>query len=85
MAKKQRQKPLSERELNRLDRFLESVGPSVMNIKMMDGFLAALICCPELLPVRVMPDVTGIFTFIKRHLKAENTSVPVAVLPDFRR
>lgn len=33
-------------------------------------------------PVRIMPDAMGIFTFIKRHLKAENINVPVAVLPD---
>ena len=60
MAKKQRQKPLSERELNRMDRFLERVGPSAMNIEMMDGFLAALICCPEtILPGQTLPFILG--------------------------
>ncbi|WP_250494467.1 UPF0149 family protein [Caballeronia sp. GAWG1-1] len=40
---------LSDDELNQLDDFLASVGPNAMNVEMVDGFFAALACCPDLI------------------------------------
>jgi uncharacterized protein len=45
------QEPLSDIELDRLADFLEEIGERAMNIEMLDGFLAALICGPSM----VMP------------------------------
>lgn len=41
--------PLSERELDELGRYLlrESSSGQCMNLSMLDGYLAAVVCCPE--------------------------------------
>ncbi|SAL27852.1 yecA family protein [Caballeronia arvi] len=41
-------KPLTERELDRLEELLDSFGEGAMTVEMVDGFFAALICGPEL-------------------------------------
>ncbi|SPB15526.1 yecA family protein [Caballeronia novacaledonica] len=43
-------KPLSERELDRLEALLDSFGDEAMTLEMVDGFFAALICGPERVP-----------------------------------
>ncbi|SAK43826.1 yecA family protein [Caballeronia hypogeia] len=40
-------KPLTERELDRLEELLYSFGENAMTVEMVDGFFAALICGPE--------------------------------------
>ncbi|WP_134984934.1 UPF0149 family protein, partial [Xanthomonas axonopodis] len=40
------QQSLNDAELNRLGDFLEGVGAPAMNLEMLDGFFAALICGP---------------------------------------
>jgi uncharacterized protein len=53
--------PLNDAELERLGSVLESFGDkSSMNIEQLDGFLAALICGPELVPPsKYLPKIWG--------------------------
>ncbi|WP_225936435.1 MULTISPECIES: UPF0149 family protein [Burkholderiaceae] len=52
--------PLTERELDRLDDFLDSIGDEAMTLEMLDGFFAALICSPQLImPSEWLPAVLG--------------------------
>ncbi len=54
------QLPLSDDELDRLGDFLEGIGSLAMNLEMLDGFFAALICCPDtVLPSEYLPQVWG--------------------------
>ena len=54
------QQPLNNAELDRLGDFLEGVGAPAMNLEMLDGFFAALICDPEtVLPSEYLPQVFG--------------------------
>ncbi|AMV00978.1 MULTISPECIES: YecA family protein [Xanthomonas] len=54
------QRSLSDAELDRLGDFLEGIGASAMNLEMLDGFFAALICGPEtVLPSEYLPQVLG--------------------------
>ena len=51
---------LKNHELDRLSEILESLSPSAMNLEMLDGFLAALICSPNLiLPNEYIPIIFG--------------------------
>ncbi|SAK93251.1 yecA family protein [Caballeronia calidae] len=43
-------KPLTERELDRLEALLDSFGDEAMTLEMVDGFFAALICGPDEVP-----------------------------------
>ncbi|KHA54541.1 preprotein translocase subunit SecA [Aeromonas hydrophila] len=52
--------PLDDAELDLLSSFLEGAGPSAMNIEMLDGFFAALICGADtVLPSEYLPHVFG--------------------------
>ena len=42
--------PLTDDEFARLSGFLDAIGPSAMNIEMLDGYFAALICGPDPVP-----------------------------------
>ncbi|WP_321800350.1 UPF0149 family protein [Caballeronia sp. J97] len=42
--------PLTEYEFDRLEAFLDALGDDAMTVEMIDGFFAALICGPELVP-----------------------------------
>jgi uncharacterized protein len=42
--------PLNDAEFDRLGDFLEGIGAPAMNLEMLDGFIAALICGPETVP-----------------------------------
>jgi uncharacterized protein len=55
------EQPLTDAELNRLADLLERCGgKNAMNIEMLDGFLAALICSPEsVLPSEYLPEIWG--------------------------
>jgi uncharacterized protein len=54
------QQPLNDDELDRLGDFLEGVGAPAMNLEMLDGFFAALICGPDMvLPSEYLPHVLG--------------------------
>lgn len=54
------QQLLSDAELDRLGDFLEEVGAPAMNLEMLDGFFAALICGPEMvLPSEYLPQILG--------------------------
>ncbi len=54
------QQSLNDAELDRLGDFLEGVGAPAMNLEMLDGFFAALICGPEtVLPSEYLPQVLG--------------------------
>ena len=47
-------------ELDRLTDFLEAIGSPAMNIEMLDGYFAALICGPEMvLPSDYLPQIWG--------------------------
>lgn len=51
--------PLTDAELDNLSAFLERLGPKrSMNLEELDGFLAALICGPEL-PSKYLPKIWG--------------------------
>ena len=54
-------KPLTETELDRLTEVLERFGDKrSMNLEMLDGFLVALICGPELVPPsEYLPEIWG--------------------------
>ncbi|KMQ72805.1 hypothetical protein BPMI_04392c [Candidatus Burkholderia pumila] len=52
---------LSENELDRLNAFFESRDQGVANVEMLDGFFAALICGPEIVPIsETLPMVWGL-------------------------
>jgi uncharacterized protein len=52
--------PLSESELDQLDQFLISIGPTAMDLEELDGFLSALIVGPELVKLsEYWPEVIG--------------------------
>ena len=55
------EQPLTDDELDRLADVLKSCGSkNAMNIEMLDGFLAALICGPEsVLPSEYLPEIWG--------------------------
>jgi uncharacterized protein len=42
---------LSEEEFDRLDTFLETLDDGILNVEMLDGFFAALISGPEIVPI----------------------------------
>jgi len=54
-------KPLSDAELERLTSVLERFGDKrAMNLEQLDGFLSALICCPDLVPPsEYLPKIWG--------------------------
>ena len=52
--------PLTDAEFDRLTEVLQRCGKHAMNIEMLDGFLAALICGPEtVLPSEYLPKIWG--------------------------
>ena len=52
--------PLTEDELDRLENFLDAIGPPAMSIETLDGYFAALICGPEMvLPSEYLPEIWG--------------------------
>ena len=52
--------PLTQQEMGRLDAFLESCGENAMDVEMLDGFFAALIAGPELVPPsEYLPEIFG--------------------------
>jgi uncharacterized protein len=52
--------PLTDTEFDRLAEVLQLCGEFAMNIEMLDGFLAALICGPEtVLPSEYLPEIWG--------------------------
>ncbi len=54
------QLPLSEAELEQLANLLNDLHEDAMNLEMLDGFFAALICCPELVPPNeYLPHIFG--------------------------
>lgn len=54
------QLPLSKAELDRLANLLNDLNEDAMNLEMLDGFFAALICCPELVPPNeYLPHILG--------------------------
>ena len=54
------QQPLNDAELGRLGDFLEAIGTPAMNLEMLDGFFAALICAPDnVMPSEYLPEVLG--------------------------
>ena len=49
---------LTDTELDRLTDFLEAIGSSAMNMEMLEGYFAALICGPEMvLPREYLPQI----------------------------
>jgi uncharacterized protein len=54
-------KPLTDAELDRLTAVLKRFGDkNSMNLEQLDGFLAALICCPDLVPPsEYLPEIWG--------------------------
>ena len=56
-----KQKPLTDAELDRLTAILKRFGDkNSMNLEELDGFLAALICCPDLVPPsEYLPEIWG--------------------------
>ncbi|WP_153016116.1 UPF0149 family protein, partial [Pseudomonas savastanoi] len=54
------QQALTEAELDRLTDFLDAIGSPAMNIEMLDGYFAALICGPEMVPPNeYLPQILG--------------------------
>ena len=54
------QQALTESELDRLTEFLDAIGSPAMNIEMLDGYFAALICGPDMvLPSEYLPQIWG--------------------------
>ncbi|KAA8686811.1 YecA family protein [Pseudomonas caricapapayae] len=54
------QQALTEAELDRLTGFLDAIGSPAMNIEMLDGYFAALICGPEMVPPsEYLPQILG--------------------------
>lgn len=63
--------PLDDAELDLLSSFLEGAGASAMNIEMLDGFFAALICGADtVLPSEYLPHVFGEAHFFDNHDQA---------------
>ena len=51
---------LTEDEMDQLDDFLRAIAAPAMNLETLDGFLAALICAPEVvLPSEYLPQIWG--------------------------
>lgn len=42
--------PLTDDEFGQLEAFLDAAGPRAMNLESLDGFFAALICSPDMVP-----------------------------------
>ncbi|CDI03447.1 MAG: UPF0149 family protein [Candidatus Competibacter denitrificans] len=60
MRHRQTHQPLSDHELNQLGDFLEGIGSCAMNLEMLDGFFAALICGPDPVPPsECLPEILG--------------------------
>ncbi len=54
------QQPMSDAELEQLASLLDDLGEEAMNLEMLDGFFASLICCPELVPPsEYLPQIFG--------------------------
>lgn len=52
--------PLTDAETDRLAAFLDAIGAPAMNLESLDGYFAALICCPEpVLPGEYLPEIWG--------------------------
>lgn len=52
--------PLSGAELDRLAAFLGAIGAPAMSLESLDGYFAALICCPEpVMPGEYLPEIWG--------------------------
>jgi len=53
--------PLTDAELDRLSEVLKRFGDKrAMNLEQLDGFLSALICCPDLVPAsEYLPEIWG--------------------------
>jgi uncharacterized protein len=53
--------PLTDAELERLTTVLKRFGDKrAMNLEQLDGFLSALICCPDLVPPsEYLPEIWG--------------------------
>jgi uncharacterized protein len=52
--------PLSDEELNRLGKFLDGIGAPAMNMESLDGYFAALICGPDMVPPNeYLPEIWG--------------------------
>lgn len=53
-------KPLTDKELDRLADFLADIGPAAMNLEMLDGFFVALISGPDMvMPGEYLPQIWG--------------------------
>jgi uncharacterized protein len=60
MNNKTLSKPLTDTEINHLSDFLSSIDPPSMNIEELDGYFAALNCCPDLVPPsEYLPTIWG--------------------------
>jgi uncharacterized protein len=60
MSEVANQQQLDDREFERLEKFLDGIGPSAMNIEELDGFFAALVCSPKRMPMsQCFPKVWG--------------------------
>jgi uncharacterized protein len=44
------QQPLSSHEVDRLSDFLDGIGAPAMNVESLDGYFAALVCSPDMVP-----------------------------------
>lgn len=54
------QQALTDAELDRLTDFLDAIGSTAMNLEMLDGYFAALICGPEMVsPSEYLPQIWG--------------------------
>ena len=54
------QQPLNDDELDRLGEFLDEIDPPAMNLEMLDGYFAALVCCPDrVMPSEYLPQIWG--------------------------
>ena len=52
--------PLTEQEFDRLAGFLDAIGSPAMNLETVDGYFAALICGPEVVPPsEYLPEIWG--------------------------
>ena len=70
--------PLTDTELDRLSAMLAQFDHRAMNLEQLDGFIAAMICGPELaLPSEFLPEICG------RNLVNEGASVKEEELRDF--
>ena len=72
-------KPLTDAELERLTAVLKRFGDKrAMNLEQLDGFLSALICCPDLVPPsEYLPEIWGDDVVLEDRLPAK------PVLEDF--